>query len=108
MFGKCIYLSVFYYLCYAKDISTDMLEDQVAEEKYTDLNEEENIRLDAIREEHWRYVAEGDYDKKNIFSLRWEVCIEEKEELINREFLVSVPPLKGGGDCLEFCEGSYH
>ena len=97
MFGEGVYLSVFYCLCYVKDVSTDMLEEQVAEERDPDLNEEENIRLDAIREEHWRYVAEGDYDKKNIFSLRWEVCIEEKEELINREFWVSVPPLKGGG-----------
>ena len=49
MFVKCMYFSLFYYLCCVTDISTYMLEDQVAEEKYTDLNEEENIRLDAIR-----------------------------------------------------------
>ena len=41
--------SVFYCLCYEIDISTDMLEDQVAEEKHPDLNEEEDIRLDEIR-----------------------------------------------------------
>ena len=46
MFGKGIYLSVFYCLCYVTDISTDFSEDQVAEERYLDRNEEENIRLD--------------------------------------------------------------
>ena len=40
---------MFYCLCYEIDISTDMLEDQVAEEKHPDLNEEEDIRLDEIR-----------------------------------------------------------
>ena len=34
----CFY--VFYCLCYVKDISTDMLEDQVSEERYLDLNED--------------------------------------------------------------------
>ena len=57
MFGKFIYLSVFYCLCYAKYISTDMSEDHVAEEIDPYLNEEEDIRLGAIREEHWRNVA---------------------------------------------------
>ena len=40
MFGKGVYLSVFYCLCYVTDIYTDMSEDQVAEEIYPDLNEE--------------------------------------------------------------------
>ena len=52
MFGKGVYLSVFYCLCYVTDISTDMSEDQVAEERDPDPNEEEDIRLDEIREEH--------------------------------------------------------
>ena len=39
MFVKGIHLSVFYCLCYVKDISTDMPEYQVSEEKYPDLNE---------------------------------------------------------------------
>ena len=33
MFGKGVYLSMFYCLCYSKDISTDMSEDQVAEDR---------------------------------------------------------------------------
>ena len=45
-----MYLSVFYCLCYAKDVSTDISENQVAEERDLDLNEEEDFRLDAIRE----------------------------------------------------------
>ena len=48
MFGKGIYFSVFYFLCYVMDISTDMSEDQVAEERDPDLNEEEGIKLDSI------------------------------------------------------------
>ena len=58
MFGKGMYLSVFFCLCYAKDISTDMLVDQAVEARDLDLNEEEDIRLNKIREEHWRDVAE--------------------------------------------------
>ena len=50
MFGKDMHLSVFYCLCCVKDISTYMSEDQVVEERYLELNEEEDIRLDAIRE----------------------------------------------------------
>ena len=49
MFVKFMYLYVFYCLCYAKDISTDMMEYQVTEERDPDLNVEEDVRLDAIR-----------------------------------------------------------
>ena len=40
------------------DISTYMSEDQVSEESDPDLNEEDDIRMDEIRYEHWRDVAE--------------------------------------------------
>ena len=73
MFVKGMYLSVFYCLCYDTDISTDMSEDQVAEERYPDLNEKEDIRLDEIREDHWRDVSEEGDDKKKIHALRREV-----------------------------------
>ena len=86
------------FLCYGMDISTDMLEDQVSEERDPYLNEEEDIRLDAIREEHWRDAYEEGDDKKKIHALRWEVYVKYKEYLIKREFLVSVPhPKRGGG-----------
>ena len=96
MFGKGIYLSVFYRLCYVADISTDISEEQVAEERYPDLNEEEDIILDKIREEYWRDIAEEGDDKKRIHAVRWEVNVKDKEEFIKREFLVSVPHPKGG------------
>ena len=35
-----------------------------------DLNEEEDFRLDSIREEHWRGAAEEGDDKKKIHALR--------------------------------------
>ena len=71
MFLKGIYFSVFYCLCYVIEIYTDMSEEQMAGERYPDLNEEENIRLYQIREEHWRDVAKEGYYKKNIHALRW-------------------------------------
>ena len=78
MFGKVMYLYVFYCLCYAKDRSTYMSEDKLAEERDPDLNEEEDIRLDAIREEHWRNFSEEGDDKKNIHALSWEVYVKDK------------------------------
>ena len=80
----------------------------MAEDRDPDMNEKEDIILDEIREEHWRGVAEECDDKKNIHALRWEVYTKEKEDLIKREFLVPVPHPKGGGNCLDLCEGSYH
>ena len=73
MFVRDIYLYVSYCLCHANDISTYMSEEQVLEEIDPDLSEEEDIRLDEIREEHWRYVVEEGNDKKKIHDLRWEV-----------------------------------
>ena len=43
---------------------------QVSEERDPDLNEYEDIRIDEIRDEHWRDVAEEGDDKKNIHDLR--------------------------------------
>ena len=73
MFVKVMYLSVFYCLCYDTDISIDISEDQVAEDRYLELNEKEDIRLGEIREEHGKDIAEGGDDKKKIHALMWEV-----------------------------------
>ena len=96
MFGKGMHLSVFYCLCYEMDIYTYMSEYQVSEERNTDLNEDEDIKMDEIRDEHWRDVAEEGYDNKKVNVRRWEVYVKEKEELIKREFLVSFTHPKGG------------
>ena len=53
----------------------------MAEERDPDLNEEEDIRLYEIREEHWMDVAEEGYNKNKIHALRWEVYVKEKEVL---------------------------
>ena len=50
----------------------------------------------AIMEDHWRDVAEEDENKNNIHTLRWEVYVRDKEDLIKKEFLVSVTYPKGG------------
>ena len=96
MFGKGIYLSVFYCLCYVTYISTYISEEQLAEERDMDVNEEEDIRLDEIRKDYWVYVAEEGKDKKNIHALRWEVCVKSKEDLIKKEFWCQFHILKGG------------
>ena len=52
--------------------------------------------MDELRDKHFRDVSvEGKY-KKNIYALGWEVCVKEKNEFIEKQFLVSVPHLKGG------------
>ena len=63
-----------------------MSDDQVSEERDPYQNEEDDNRLDAVREEHWRNVAEEGDDKKKIHDLRWDVYVKYKEELINGEF----------------------
>ena len=96
MIVKGMYLYVFYCLFHVKDISTDMLEGQVLEERDPDLNEQKDIILDAIREEHYRGVSkEGEY-KKNIHVLRWEVYVKEKQQLINIYILMYVSYKKRG------------
>ena len=63
----------------------------MVEERYLDLNEMEDIRFDKIQEAYWRELAEENDDKKKIHELIWNVYVKEKEELIERAFLVSVP-----------------
>ena len=76
MFVKGMYLSVFYCLCYDTDIYTDILEDQVAEERDLDLNKKEDIRFNKIREDNWRDIAEENDDKKKIHALMWDVYVK--------------------------------
>ena len=48
------------------------------------------------REDCWRYAYDDDEDIINIHALRWYVYQKKNYQLINREFLVTVPYLKGG------------
>ena len=48
----------------------------MAEERDLDLNEKEDIRFDNIWEDHWRYIAEENDDKKNIHDLRWDLYVK--------------------------------
>ena len=59
-----------------------MSEEQVLEERYPDLNEEEDIITDEIRDEHWRDVSKEGDNKKNIHDLRLDVYVKEKDKLI--------------------------
>ena len=64
MFVKGMYLYVFYCLCYDTDITTDMSEEKVVEERDPDLNKMEDIMFDEIREDNWRDLAEENDNKK--------------------------------------------
>ena len=68
----------------------------MSEERYLDLNEEDDIRMEVSMEEHWRDVAEDIKDKSNIHALRWYVYTRQKDQLIKRQFSVSVTHPKGG------------
>ena len=46
MFERGMYFSVFYCLCYFKETSTDMFEEQMSEDMDPDLNEEEDTRME--------------------------------------------------------------
>ena len=74
-----------------------MLEENVSKERDMDLNQEEDIIMEENRQEHWIYVDDNCKDKSNINSLRWDIYTREKEDLIKRDFLVSVTHPKGGG-----------
>ena len=50
----------------------------MSEERYLDLNEEEDIRIDEIRAENWRGISEEGDNKKNIHVMRLGVYVKEK------------------------------
>ena len=59
-------------------------QEKVPEERDLYLNEEEGIRMDETREDHWRYIYEDGENNKRIHTLRWEVYIKHNEDLIKR------------------------
>ena len=65
MIGIGMHFSVLNFFCYEIDISTDMSKDQVSEERDPELNEEEDIRMDEIRDKNWRGVAEEGGNKRS-------------------------------------------
>ena len=74
----------------------DMFGDQVFEERYPDLDEEQDIIIMDSMEQHWRDVDDHDEDRSNIYALMWDVYTKEKGELIKREFLLTIPYPKRG------------
>ena len=78
MFERGMYFYMFYCLSYVKEIPTDMLEEYVSYKRDPDLNEDADTRMEVIREEHLRDVAEDGEDKSTIHSLSWDVYTREK------------------------------
>ena len=48
----------------------------MSEERDPELNEEEDIRMDEIREYNWRGVAEEGDCKKKIHAHRWDIYVK--------------------------------
>ena len=71
------------------------MEEQVLEERDPGLNKEEGIMMEYIMQEQCRDVADDGEDNSNIHDLRWYVYTKQKQDLTNREFLVSVTHQKG-------------
>ena len=66
-------------MCF-KEISTDMLKQQVLEGRDTNMDEEEDIRITDSREEHWRDVTEvNEKDRIQIHALRWYIHTKENK-----------------------------
>ena len=82
----------------------------MSEERDQDLNEEEGISMEDSREDHCRDVAEDGENKKKIRVLRWEVySLQKIEGGFDKERFFGVRSAsKGGGHCLDLCEGYYH
>ena len=74
-----------------------MLEEKVLEVREPDLNGEQDIKIKDIGEDHWSDVADYGENMSKIHALRQDIYTKENDELIKREFLVSVPHLKEGG-----------
>ena len=70
MFERGMHVYLFYCLCYVKEISTDMLEEQVSEERDLELNDQEGIRMEYSRKDHCRDVSKDGENNINIHSLR--------------------------------------
>ena len=45
----------------------------MSEDRDTDLDKEEDIRMDKIRDKHWRDVAEEGYNRQKMHDLRWGI-----------------------------------
>ena len=50
----------------------------MSDKRYPNLNEEEDIRMEDSREEHWRDVAYDGEDKSKIYAMIWDVYTREK------------------------------
>ena len=89
-------MSIFYCLCFVEDISPDIAEEEVMEEKDPDLQCEENFRVSDDSYEKWKEVEEEDNDEMGKVNYqRLDVQTKEKEDLIKREFLVFIMHPKG-------------
>ena len=54
-----------------------MLEEQVLEEIFPDLEKEEDIRIPDIREEHWRDVYDDNTkDRSKVHALRFDIYMK--------------------------------
>ena len=80
---RSVFVCVLFFVLCSLNVN-GFLEEQVLEERYMELNEDEDIRMDEIRDDHWMVIAEESDDKKNIHALSWEVYVKYKGDLMKR------------------------
>ena len=82
---KNVCICIFNCLCLVNELKTDILEEQVLEERDPDLNEEDDIKMTDSRQEHWRYVAEDDED---MSVAHCTTCTTRELETIDKQFAI--------------------
>ena len=82
-------------LQFKKEVGVDSKEEQVDGEDDPDEEEMDDINLDDKRERHWRMVSEDndggvDDAKTLLYAKRWDIYVNEKENLVKGGYLVEV------------------
>ena len=82
-------------LQFKNEFSVDSKEDQVKVEDDPDEEDMEDTNLDDEREPHWRMVFEendGGVDdaKALLYAKRWDLYVNEKENIVKGGYLVAV------------------
>ena len=86
---RCVYVMILF----KKEVGFDSRKEQVDLEDYPYEEEIDNINLEEERERHWRMVFEDndglmENAKALLHDKMWDICINEKEKLVNGSYLV--------------------
>ena len=79
-FGKIIDSSIFYCLCFIEEISVNIADKIVMEQRDPNIEQEEDFSIYNDREEHWKEVEEKkNLERGKFHALLWQVYMKQKE-----------------------------